>query len=258
MKEIVFKDYQQPHVHCFTDTATSQISSSIVFPSHTLLNMKSPDCFDTTWNHLRRSGSDSALSINIDIEVDLRYTLLSIERNSSIPSSHDHDPNPVQIVPLTKVGFLSPNQTATILPKEPLQVNPVIPSGPIESDYEPIGDSAHNFYRNAIIGAPSDLHGMPKCLSMPLQPTLHEARRARTHRPTYEIAATMPSGFTYSLPPGRTPSKLNTPYHLLLPGGAVAEPLLIHRRHRDVQEVTRAGAAGVLPTCLSELSSASR
>ncbi|SJK97001.1 uncharacterized protein ARMOST_00250 [Armillaria ostoyae] len=106
MKEIMPKDHRV-HIHCFTDTATFGLRLPRVLP-------KSP--------HRCDGGTTFA-----DQEV-------IAPRTSILRLNLHHDPNLVRIAPQNQtVGFLSPNQTPiTILPQEPPQVSPVIPSDPIE------------------------------------------------------------------------------------------------------------------------------
>ncbi|KAG7453073.1 uncharacterized protein BT62DRAFT_1070757 [Guyanagaster necrorhizus] len=170
----------------------------------------------------RRSSSGSTHSIDIEVQPP--------SRPSSSPDRSDGQ----------TLGFLSPNHTPTILPPEPSEPSPVVPvilidngsstepppgfmpypsviSGPDESPETPKMVPSTGWGMNDW-GKPPSAAGSPWGGSTSALPAATTAASAdpgpqqasefsapRTPRAAYEHAST-PPGFTYPLPPGRTPS----------------------------------------------------
>lgn len=183
--------------------------------------------------HLRRSASGSTHSIEIDVEPPSRPQSTSDRSNSHA------------------LGFLSPNHTPTILPPEPSEHRPVIPAIPIDNGPSTEPPPGFTPYPSVVVSGPHDSPETPKMIpsagwgmndwgnpptsaagspwggstsALPAAttsagpgPPQASAPWTPTPRAAYESMST-PPGFTYPLPPGRTPS--NPAYSHPLPASS--------------------------------------
>ncbi|PBK83084.1 hypothetical protein ARMGADRAFT_1019248 [Armillaria gallica] len=185
---------------------------------------------------LRRSASRSTHSIDIEVEPPSRP-------QSTSERSTGHT-----------MGFLSPNNTPTILPPEPPEHPPVIPVVPMDHGPSTEPPSGYMPYPSVVISGPDESPETPKMIPSagwgmndwgnpptsaaaspwggstsalpaattsadpgPPQASGFGAPRTPTPRAAYESMST-PPGFTYPLPPGRTPS--NPAYNYPLPASS--------------------------------------
>ncbi|KAK0210199.1 hypothetical protein DFS33DRAFT_268240 [Desarmillaria ectypa] len=180
---------------------------------------------------LRRSSSHSTHSIDIAVEPPSRPQSTSDRSNGQA------------------IGFLSPNHTPTILPPEPPEPHPVVPTIPMnnEPSTNPSNPLGFMSYPSVVVSGPDDPPETPKMIppagwgmsdwgkppstagspwggstsGLPAATTSADPgpqqasgfSAPRTPRAAYEYAST-PPGFAYPLPPGRTPSNPAVNYPL--------------------------------------------
>ncbi|KAK0458584.1 uncharacterized protein EV420DRAFT_366629 [Desarmillaria tabescens] len=181
---------------------------------------------------LRRTSSRSTHSIDIEVEPPSR------------PQSASDHPND-----RGNMELLSPNHTPTILPPEPPEHRPVVPTIPMDNGPGTSHSNPPGFmsYPSVVVSGPDDSPETPKMVpsagwgmndwgkppsaagspwggstsALPAATTSADPDpqqasgfgAPRTPRAAYEIAST-PPGFTYPLPPGRTPSNPAVNYPL--------------------------------------------